>query len=260
MLEASGDVSEHCPAVIAARADRDQAKAALDAAKPAKPASRLHQQAERALNRATKARDATRASMRQLEMDFKARMALFEAQLDEDEDKLAAAQAEFDKVLSALPRTSSETAKAERCQGMLRTLGANGPRLQGVAEAIQGVAPQYAAEIRAVVAALEAEYRETNAVVQQHAAFYRLDETSSEPTDMEDEDDRDRDLSAHDCGHPPALGDPPLGQGTPPPAATAAAGPTPLSRTRPEDDDQLPSAKKHCDGATPMDEQQDVPM
>ncbi len=254
ILESSGDVSEHCPAIIAARLDRDQAKAALDAAKPAKPGFHRHRQAEQALNKATKVRDGTRASMRQLEADFKARMAAFEAQLDADEDNLAAAQADFDNVLRALPRTSGEVAKAQRCQGMLRTLGTNGPRLQSVAEAIQNIAPEYAAELRSVVAALDMEYRETTAVVQQHADFYRLDEASSEPT--EEEDDLDRELRTHDPGYvPPTPITPANGQGTASLAAAAAATAPPLPpRARPEGSDQPPGSKKHCDGATPMDE------
>ncbi len=265
-LEASEDVSEDCEVLIAARLARDKAKAAFEAARPTRPAFQRIRPAEQRLARATKAKEAVRGKMHQLEMDYKFKLSELEMELDDAESRLADAQAEYDNVLSQLPPSTAVAAaaeaaaqgdrlKSERCEGVLRALRAAGPQLQGVAQSLVAISPLHAEEIRKVVQVLDVEYQQTTAVVQRSTAFFSMDDEGSEHHHSEEDFEREIDSHGPGCGGaaPSAASGAMHGN-----AAAAGRGPrtSPPSRPRTDDTIQPPSSKRHCDGDAPMEDSQ----
>ncbi len=253
-VEAMGDATDDNPVLFAARAARDQARAAFEAARPARPAHLRMRPVEQRLERARRACDATRGKMHQLQIDYKFRLSELEMELDGAEDRLSKAQAEYDSVLSQLPRSRDDRARAERCHGVLRALGAAGPQLQGIAESLLAVSPVHAEGIRRVVADLDHEYKETTAAVQNDTAYFRIDEAEDEQFDEEDGE------MEHDLFSDGPVQPAPPAAGAGAPAAAAANVPVPSlpcnpvsARPRIAEGPLQPPPKRFCDGGTPME-------
>ncbi len=240
---AEGDFADDHPVLISLRHHRDQARAALEAAKLAKPDFARLRQAGGALRKAQRARDETRTALEELKLDYKAQLARVEEQLDGDEDKVRAAQAEYDQVLRSLGKGQDGELRqgVERCKSMLSALDVNGPKLQQLAVELQATNPAQAALLTGVVEQLEREYKESRAVLQRQTNFFRLDDEG---------DVMERDIDELDESSPPAPPAP-----TPPvPPVLPASGPGPgTGRSRDEEDPAMPAAKKFCDGLAPME-------
>ncbi len=263
-VEASGDAADGSPVLAAARAARDQARAAFEAARPQRPAHLRMRPVEQRLERARKACDATRGKMRQLQADYKFRLSELEMELDDAQDRLSKAQAEYDSVLSQLPRSKDDRARAERCHGVLRALRAAGPELQGIAESLRGISPAHAEGIRRVVAALDHEYQETTAAVQNDAAYFRIDEADDDQLDEED-GEMEHDLFDEGPVQPGPRaggGEVPAAAATRAPVLSHACGPA-SARPRVEEGPLPPPPKRFCDGNAAMEDAQgdaEVPL
>ncbi len=255
-VEASGEAADDNPVLAAARAARDQARAAFDAARPARPAHLRMRPVEQKLERARKACEATRGKMHQLQADYRFRLSELEMELDDAEERLSKAQAEYDSVLCQLPRSKDDRARAERCQGVLRALGAAGPELQEIAQSLLNISPAHAEGIRRVVATLDQEYKETTAAVQNDTAYFRIDEAEEELLGEEDEE-MEHDLFAEGPVRPASH----RGGAVPPAAAAAAAAAgsnapnAGAARPRVEEGPLPPPPKRFCDGNAAMDDE-----
>ncbi len=175
LRDAEGKFAADDPLLLTLRQYAEEARAAFDAAKPCGPGHRRLKKVEQALDKARKARDRTAGLIDQLRIDYKAMLEQLQDQLDNEEEKLVAAQADVDNVLRGLNgggQREEETEGSALCRGLLQSIRAVGPTMQAVAESLRATDPQQAEVLFEAVSALDLELQHTTAAVQKQTAFF----------------------------------------------------------------------------------------